>query len=113
MELKINPYKVYIKVNVDGYITEVNSSAFINDATGWLEIDSGYGDRYHHAQGNYFPMSLYDMLGRFNYKYVDGAVIAIPEEEKPEIEPIVEPTAEERIAELETALSLLLEGATE
>lgn len=30
-----------------------------------------------------------------------------------EPEPVVEPTAEERIAELEEALSLLLEGATE
>lgn len=113
MELEINPYKVYIKLNADNYITAVNSSAFILDATGWIEIDSGYGDKYHHAQGNYFPIPLYDDMGRFNYKYVDGAVIAIPEEEKPEIEPIVSPTTEERIAELETALSLLLEGATE
>lgn len=113
MEFKNNPYKVYIKVNEDGYITEVNSSAFIIDATGWIEIDNGYGDKYHHAQGNYFPMPLYDDMGRFSYKYVNGKAIVIPEEEKPEIDPIVAPSAEERIKELEEALALLLEGATE
>jgi hypothetical protein len=105
-------YKVYIKV-LNDYITEINSSAFLNDTSGWVEIDSGEGDRYHHAQGNYLNGFLYDDYGRNNYKYINGAVYEIPEEEKPEVEEDKKPTAEERIAELEAALNALLEGATE
>ena len=48
-------YIVYCKTDPNGYITAVNSSAFLLDTAGWTEIDSGYGDKYHHAQGNYFP----------------------------------------------------------
>ena len=114
MKVFNNPYKVYIKVNESGYITAINSSAFILDATGWLEIDSGYGDKYHHAQGNYFTKYLIDSLGRFNYKYADGKAMEVPEEEKPEpTKPEPQATVEERVKELETALTLLLEGATE
>ena len=46
---------VYVKVDNSGYITEINSSAFLSDTTGWTEIDQGQGDKYHHAQGNYLP----------------------------------------------------------
>ena len=42
-------YSVYVKTNSDGVITEVNSSAFISDTTGWTYIDKGDGDKYHHA----------------------------------------------------------------
>ena len=61
-------YIVYVRVNELGYIVEINSSAFISDTTGWIEIDSGYGDKHHHAQGNYFPQPLYDVRGCANYK---------------------------------------------
>lgn len=49
-----NPYIVYVNNNDSGYITAVNSSAFLPDTEGWKEIDRGYGDKYHHAQGNLF-----------------------------------------------------------
>lgn len=81
MEFKNNPYKVYIKINEDGCITAVNSSAFILDATGWLEIDSGYGDRYHHAQGNYFPEFIITDGGAYRYKLVDGKPVECSVEE--------------------------------
>lgn len=107
-------YKVYIKVNELGYITAVNSSAFILNASGWLEIDSGTGDKYHHAQNNYFSQAILDEEGRYNFKYINSEVIEIPEEEKPVIEVVSSnPTTEERLTELEAAFSLLLEGATE
>lgn len=32
-------YIVYVRVNELGYIVEINSSAFISDTTGWIEID--------------------------------------------------------------------------
>lgn len=48
-----NEYDVYVKVNESGYITAVNSNAFLTDLTGWTEIDSGSGDKYHHANRVY------------------------------------------------------------
>lgn len=74
------PYIVYVKVN-DGYITAVNSSAFLTDTTDWIEIDSGYGDKYHHAQGNYFPMPIITDGGAYRYKLVDGEVVECTAEE--------------------------------
>ena len=112
-----NPYIVYVKTNSDGYITAVNSSAFLEDVTGWVEIDSGYSDKYHHAQGNYFPKPIQTMGGAYCYKLIDGEVVECTAEEiKAQEEankPIPEATTEERIAELEEALELLLSGATE
>ena len=80
-------YSVYVKTNGDGVIIEVNSSAFIFDTTGWVYIDEGIGDKYHHAQNNYLPAGLTDENGIFNYKLADG---------KPELR-----TAEEKAPELE------------
>ena len=67
-----NPYIVYVKTNSNGYITAVNSSAFLTDTTEWLEIDHGYGDKYHHAQGNYFDKPIINESGACRYKLVDG-----------------------------------------
>ena len=79
MEMK--PYIVYVKPNDAGYITAVNSSAFLTDTTDWTEIDSGYGDKYHHAQGNYFPEPIFTMGGAYRYKLVDGNVVECTAEE--------------------------------
>lgn len=76
-----NPYIVYVKVNDSGYITAVNSSAFLTDTTGWVEIDSGYGDKYHHAQGHYFSEPIYTMGRAYRYKLVDGKVVECTAEE--------------------------------
>ena len=121
-----SPYIVYVKTNSNGYITAVNSSAFLTDTTGWVKVDSGYGDKYHHAQGNYVPESIYTMGGAYRYKLLDGkAVECAPEEiaaqeeaNKPETE--ATPTLENRVETLETdstemkeALELILSGVTE
>ena len=74
------PCIVYVKVN-DGYITAVNSSDFLTDTTDWIEIDSGYGDKYHHAQGNYFPMPIITEGGAWRYKLIDGKAVECTEEE--------------------------------
>ena len=67
-----NPYIVYVKPNSDSYITAVNSSAFLTDTTEWVDIDTGYGDKYHHAQGNYFEKPIIADGGVYQYKLVDG-----------------------------------------
>ena len=102
MEMK--PYIVYVKTNPEGYISAVNSNAFLEDVTGWAEIDSGYGDKYHHAQGNYFPKPIMTMGGAYCYKLIDGKVVECTAEEikAQETADAAKPlTVEERLSALE------------
>jgi hypothetical protein len=48
------PIKVYVKRDENGEIVEVNSEIFIDDFSGWEYLDEGFGDRYAHAQSQYF-----------------------------------------------------------
>lgn len=64
------PIGVYIKVNENGYITDVNSDVFIKDFTGWQKIDEGYGDKFAHAQSQYFDKPLLDENGNYEIKYL-------------------------------------------
>lgn len=74
------PYSVYVQIDTQGRITAVNSSAFVPEDWG-TEIDSGCGDKYHHAQGNYFPWPIYTEDGIPRYKLVDGQAVERTEEE--------------------------------
>lgn len=67
------PYKVYIQTDSENRVTAINSSAFV-DGEGWAQIDEGYTDKYHHAQGNYLDKPLMDERGVYRYKLVDGLV---------------------------------------
>lgn len=102
--MEMQPYVVYVKVDESNRITAINSSAFLSDTTGWTEIDSGYGDKYHHAQGNYFDKPLCDERGIYRYKLVDGKPIERTQEEMDAdyIEPEVRLTTEQRVDALET-----------
>lgn len=60
--------KVFVKLNADGYITQIDSDVFLKDTTGWIEYDEGEGDRYVHAQTIYFEDSLVDEDGNYRYK---------------------------------------------
>ena len=73
--------RVYIKTDHENRVTAVNSEIFISDTTGWTEIDRGDGDRYVHAQGNYFPKTLTTPEGYYRYKYDNGHVIERSEDE--------------------------------
>ena len=74
-------YTVYIQIDDASRIVAINSSAFLSSTDGWIEIDSGAGDRYHHAQGNYFPKPIYEERGIPIYKYVDNEVLERTQEE--------------------------------
>lgn len=76
-----NPHIVYVKSDSNGYITAVNSSAFLTDTTDWIEIDRGYGDKYGHAQGNYFPKPIFTDGGAYCYKLIDGKAVECTVEE--------------------------------
>lgn len=119
----MQPYIVYVRMDDENRIADINSSAFLRDTAGWVQIDSGYGARYHHAQGNYFPGPLYDkrcicryrsypfadapsgeMIARY---FKDGVEYVILERTQEEMDadyaarPAPEPTTEELL--LETA----------
>lgn len=68
-EIIEQPIKVYIKINENKEVIAVGSSIFITDLTGWIEIDSGFGDKYAHAQSQYFDRPLINKDGTYNYKY--------------------------------------------
>ena len=102
-------YIVYIRIDDANRVTEVNSSAFISDCSGWIEIDRGSGDRFHHAQGNYFPKSIIDIHGVYRYKYDNGAVCERSDKEIEADIPPVPPEPPTR-AELAAAIAELAEG---
>lgn len=94
-----NEYKVYVSLS-NGYITSINSDIFLSEEemSTMTEIDKGQGDKYAHAQSQYLEKSLYDELGRYNYKYIDGAVVEIAEKDKPtQTVQNSEPTEQEKI----------------
>ena len=105
------PTKVYIKTDSNNNITAVNSDIFLSDLTGWIYIDEGHGDKYSHAQGHYLDKPIMTDKGIYRYKYIDNAVAEKTEEEiAEEIEqlPKPEPTANEKIEALTTAVSSML-----
>ena len=111
---KINmnqPYKVLVRVDSVDRVVEINSSAFLQDTDGWVQIDSGHGDRYHHAQGNYFPQPIMDERGIYRYKLVEGKPVERTQEEMDAdyVEPEVKQSTDERIEQLEARNEVLLE----
>lgn len=98
MEEHINLYHVYVQTDEQGRITGVNSSAFVSADWG-TQIDSGFGDKYHHAQGNYFDR-LYTDDGIPRYKLQDGQARERTEEEiaaDRAARPAPPPTAQEQL----------------
>lgn len=116
MDIISQPYHVYVQTDDQGRITAVNSSAFVPAEWG-AEIDSGFGDKYHHAQGNYFPTGIYTEDGIPRYKLVDGkAQERTREEIQADKEKIPVPVLPPTNAELEAENKLLraqLQAATD
>lgn len=97
-------YQVYVKISKSGYIIAVNSSDFLTDETGWTQIDSGIGDKYHHAQGNYFPMPIMTDGRAYRYKLVNGKPVECTSEEIQEQEEANQPEPTPSIPEEVEAL---------
>jgi len=93
---QLPPYIVYVKIDDAHRIIAVNSSAFLIDLIDWVEIDRGFGDRYHHAQGNYFPDTIMDERGIYRYLHTPDAESKWRERMQEEMDAdYVEPVAEE------------------
>lgn len=104
----MDQYQVYVFVDSENRIVDVNSSAFLPDTTDWTQIDEGAGDRYHHAQNNYFPKLKYDERGIPRYAYVPDGDPKWRERTAEEMDadyvpPVVKPSADE-------LLNALMEG---
>ena len=115
-------YTVFVKTDESNRVTGVDSSAFLADTAGWVKIDEGNGDKFHHAQGNYLPGALTDERGVARYKLVDGEVVERTQEEMdadytpPEPVPPLEDrvdAVEIKTGDLEEALDMILSGVTE
>lgn len=74
--------KVFVKLDSNNVITEINSDIFLDSTNGYVQIDEGEGDKYAHCQNQYLEKNLRDMTNRYNYTYVNGAVHELTEEEK-------------------------------
>lgn len=101
-------YIVFGLVGNKNIIIAINSNAFLDDTRGWMEIDRGIGDKYHHAQGNYFPGPLHDNRGIPRYAYVPDGDPKWRERTQEEMDadyvpPVVKPSADE-------LLNALMEG---
>lgn len=74
---------VYVQINLDSYVTAIDSDAFIPDLSYWIKVDEGRGELYKYARVNYCPKGL-QTDGGWNYKLVDGVVVYAPQVEQPE-----------------------------
>ena len=124
--MKMNDvYKVYIRRDDAERIIDVNSDAFLTETNDWTQIDEGVGDRFHHAQGNYFPAPLYDDRGIPRYAYVPNGspkwrertpeemdADYVPPEPVTPLEDRVD-AVEIKTGDLEEALVMILSGVTE
>ena len=107
-------YKVYIQTDEQGRVTAVNSDAFLTDLTGWVQIDSGSGDKYHHAQGHYLDEPIMTEQGVYRYKLVKGkAKKRTAKELQGDIDaiPLSPPTMQEELTALKAKLAVM-EGKT-
>lgn len=131
MKTEMQPYIVYILPDVKNRITSVNSSSSLASTDGWRAVDSGFGDKYHHAQSAYFPLCLHDERGIWRYTTQpvtddpDREVYRVYEYEGEQwgiyertaeemdadyIPPVPQPDPTQRIADLEAAIAAIEEG---
>lgn len=107
----MDKYSVYIKTDERGVLIDIESDAFLDSTDGWEKIDEGFGDKYHHAQGNYLEKPKTDENGVFRYEKKNGK---IKERKKKDMEADVQaqpvqPTDRERIEEMERTVKELVQ----
>lgn len=88
--------KVFIKVDKNNIVRDINSSIFLNNTENYICIDEGFGDKYSHAQNYYLERPLTDLKNRYNYKYIDNKITELTEEEKELLFPLEQPKATEQ-----------------
>lgn len=102
--------RVFIKTDSKNRITAVDSEIFISDTSGWMEIDRGDGDKFAHAQGNYFPKPVMDENGVYRYKFENGVISERSEDEMAADMPTPEysVSTEQRMEAMENAMEEII-----
>lgn len=79
-----NVYQVYVRVNENNVIIQIESNLTLSDTSGFIYLCEGAGDKYAHAQGNYFPKEkpIMNIDGTYNYKLVNNIPVELTDEEK-------------------------------
>ena len=100
-------FSVFVKVDESGRIIDVNSSLFLQDTAGWIEVAHGVGDRFQHAQGNYLPKPIFNM-GIPAYKMEMGEIKERSEEEiLSDIKPPEKTEIEKRVETIEKTVKVI------
>lgn len=100
-------YHVYVRTDDAGRIVEINSDVFLQDTSGMQLIDSGYTDRYQHAQRNYLPKPIRAENGVWRYKLENGQIVERTADEMAQDAPgsTQDATLEQRVEALETKVN--------
>ena len=69
------PVKVYIEIDSNNNIIKVFSSDFESPIKTSIKVDEGFGDKFRHAQSQYFNKPLTNEYGNYNYSYINGKII--------------------------------------
>lgn len=106
MEMTIPKYRVYIRTDENNFVTQIEGECSLSNL-GDLNahdihlIDEGEGERFYHAQGRYLTKPILDMAsGCYNYKYINGEIAEVSDEEKAAIvanRPASPPTLQEQV----------------
>lgn len=60
---------VYIEINKQNEIIKVFSDVFEQPSPSSIKIDEGFGDKYAHAQSQYFEKDIIDIMGNKAFKF--------------------------------------------
>lgn len=71
------PFNVYIEIDENKYITKIFSDCFEMPNGKSILIDKGFGDKFAHAQNNYFELPLIDENGEYNYQYIENLILPV------------------------------------
>lgn len=101
-------FTVFVKVDEGGRIVDINSSMFLLNPDGWIEIAKGVGDTFQHAQGNFMPKPIYNIEGIPIYKMEMGEIKERSEDEiRADIKPPEKTEIEKRIETIEKTVKVI------
>ena len=103
-------FTVFVKVDDGGRVVDINSSMFLHDPEGWIEIAKGVGDVFQHAQGNFLPKPIFNLNGIPIYKMEMGEIEERSAEEiQSDVKPPEKSPLEKRLERIETVLNTVTE----
>lgn len=69
------PVNVYVEIDKDNNIIKVFSSDFEKPQSTSIKIDEGFGDKYAHAQSQYFEKNIISENGKYTYSYIENKIV--------------------------------------